>query len=136
MSEQPRPQIDGKIVAFGVLDIVPTGVSSVYFCYDPKGPFGHVKWGKVGSLQTKSSVRDPLADFQTSCAQISALREIALVKDMQQAGLRDFRYEYLGRSPCSNLGNTMAADELDRRLLCPLLHQGEAIVCCCSASLD
>lgn len=44
-------QIDGKVVAFGVLDIVPTGVSSVYFCYDPKGPFGNVQWGKVRLLR-------------------------------------------------------------------------------------
>ena len=95
-----RTQVDDKVVAFGVLDIIPTGVSSVYFCYDPASPLSaDVKWGQVGP-QLRSKL-PPLALMRPRLPQISALREIALVQDMRAAGLDDFKYEYLGASPCS-----------------------------------
>jgi len=43
-------RIDGKLVAFGVLDLLPSTVSSVYFIYDPDevGKFG---MGKVSAMR-------------------------------------------------------------------------------------
>lgn len=43
-------RIDGKLVAFGVLDMLPNTISSVYFVYDPDalGKFG---MGKVSALR-------------------------------------------------------------------------------------
>lgn len=43
-------RIDGELVAFSVLDLLPNTVSSVYFVYDPEavGPFG---MGKVSALR-------------------------------------------------------------------------------------
>ena len=42
--------VDGELVAFGVLDIVKGGVSSVYFVYDPEGEMGSMGWGKVSRV--------------------------------------------------------------------------------------
>lgn len=60
-------QVDGQVVAFGVLDIVPTGVSSVYFCYDPASPLSSdVKWGKVCLMFARRD-QDVFADSSLPC---------------------------------------------------------------------
>lgn len=41
-------RLDGKLVAVGVLDLLPHAVSSVYLFYDPD--YGHHDWGKISAL--------------------------------------------------------------------------------------
>lgn len=41
--------LDGRLIAVGVLDILPKCVSSVYFFYDPD--FSHLTLGTYGSLR-------------------------------------------------------------------------------------
>ncbi len=41
--------VDGKLIAVGVLDLLPTSVSSVYLFYDPS--FGHLELGKVSAMR-------------------------------------------------------------------------------------
>lgn len=51
--------LDGALVAFAVLDILPSGVSSVYFCYDPAHTdTAGIGWGKVSALREASLVRE------------------------------------------------------------------------------
>ncbi|TFL04391.1 arginine-tRNA-protein transferase [Pterulicium gracile] len=64
-------RVDGKLIAMGVLDILPSCVSSVYFVYDPA-------WEKH------------------SLGKLSALREIALARKMHEAGAKDLKYLYMG----------------------------------------
>ncbi|EJU06406.1 hypothetical protein DACRYDRAFT_103351 [Dacryopinax primogenitus] len=63
--------LDGKLIALGVIDILPNCVSSVYFMYSSKVE----KWGM---------------------GKISALREAMLVREMHEAGLEDLKYLYMG----------------------------------------
>ena len=42
-------RLDGKLVAVGVLDLLPHAVSSVYLFYDPD--FAHFDWGKISALR-------------------------------------------------------------------------------------
>lgn len=64
--------VDGKLIAVGVLDILPKCLSSVYLFYDPD--YAHLALGKV-----------------------SALREIALVLQLQRkAGFHECQWYYLG----------------------------------------
>ncbi|WVO16555.1 hypothetical protein L204_104234 [Cryptococcus depauperatus] len=65
-------RIDGKLVGISVLDIVPHGVSSVYFIWDPAWA-----WASLGKL--------------------SALYEVSLVKRLAEAGAgQGMRWAYLG----------------------------------------
>ncbi|KAK9767455.1 Arginyl-tRNA--protein transferase 1 [Basidiobolus ranarum] len=41
--------LDGKLIAVGVIDILPTSVSSVYFFYDPE--YGYLALGKYSALR-------------------------------------------------------------------------------------
>lgn len=41
-------RLDGKLVAVGVLDLLPHAVSSVYLFYDPD--YAHFDWGKLSAL--------------------------------------------------------------------------------------
>ena len=54
-------RLDGRLIAFAVLDILPRAVSSVYFVWDPE--YAGMSLGKV-----------------------SALRETAMVKELEAAG--------------------------------------------------
>ncbi|KII95226.1 hypothetical protein PLICRDRAFT_34070 [Plicaturopsis crispa FD-325 SS-3] len=64
-------RLDGRLIAIGVLDILPHCVSSVYFMYDP--------------------------DFDKfSLGKLSALREVSLAREMHDAGAPDMRYLYMG----------------------------------------
>jgi arginyl-tRNA---protein transferase len=42
-------RLDGKLVAVGVLDLLPHAVSSVYLFYDPE--YSHFDWGKLSALR-------------------------------------------------------------------------------------
>lgn len=64
-------RLDGKLVAIGVLDILPSCVSSVYLVYDPT--FEKHSLGKI-----------------------SALREVSLAKEIHDAGVDGLQYLYLG----------------------------------------
>jgi arginine-tRNA-protein transferase len=68
--------LDGKLIAVAVLDILPGAVSSVYFMWDPD-------WAGMG------------------LGKISALREIALVQELRQAGLQDMNSYMMGARPHS-----------------------------------
>ncbi|KAL9938609.1 hypothetical protein V8E36_002328 [Tilletia maclaganii] len=65
-------RLDGKLIAVGVLDILPSCVSSVYLYYDPQ--YEHLNLGKA-----------------------SALREILLVQQLRRKrGMEGIQYYYLG----------------------------------------
>lgn len=64
-------RIDGKLVAVGVLDILPRCVSSVYFMYD-------VEWEEF------------------SLGKLSALREVTLAQEIHNAGVPNMGYLYMG----------------------------------------
>ncbi|KAJ7283769.1 arginine-tRNA-protein transferase [Mycena rebaudengoi] len=62
---------DGKLIAMAVLDILPNCVSSVYFMYDQA-------WEEF------------------SLGKLSALREVSLASEMQEAGAPEMGYLYMG----------------------------------------
>ncbi|GLB33700.1 putative ATE1 [Lyophyllum shimeji] len=64
-------RLDGQLIAMGVIDILPHCVSSVYFMYD-------VEWEKF------------------SLGKLSALREIALAREMHDAGAPGMDFLYMG----------------------------------------
>ncbi|KAJ9105304.1 hypothetical protein QFC21_001672 [Naganishia friedmannii] len=64
-------RVDGKLIAFSVLDILPGCVSSVYFVWDPD-----YAWASLGKL--------------------SALRETALAKEFHKTGMSDMGWLYMG----------------------------------------
>ncbi|OUS43188.1 arginine-tRNA-protein transferase 1 [Ostreococcus tauri] len=64
-------RIGGKLVAVGVVDILPKGLSSKYFFWDPD--YARLSLGKV-----------------------SALKEIAFVLEEQRRGARGFDFYYMG----------------------------------------
>ncbi|KAI0347372.1 hypothetical protein BDW22DRAFT_1425409 [Trametopsis cervina] len=64
-------RIDGKLVAMGIIDILPNCVSSVYFMYDSE-------WERF------------------SLGKLSALREASLAKEIRAAGAADMGYLYMG----------------------------------------
>lgn len=49
-------RLDGKLVAVGVLDLLPHAVSSVYLFYDPD--YSHWDWGKISALQEIALARE------------------------------------------------------------------------------
>ena len=49
-------RIDGKLVAVGVLDLLPHAVSSVYLFYDPD--YSEWDWGKISALQEIALARE------------------------------------------------------------------------------
>ncbi|GHJ84169.1 hypothetical protein NliqN6_0571 [Naganishia liquefaciens] len=64
-------RVDGRLVAFSVLDILPGCVSSVYFVWDPD-----FAWASLGKL--------------------SALREAALAREFYNAGMTGMSWLYMG----------------------------------------
>ncbi|KAJ6516014.1 arginine-tRNA-protein transferase [Mycena sanguinolenta] len=62
---------DGKLIALGVIDILPSCVSSVYFMYDPE-------WAKF------------------SLGKLSALREVSLASEIKAAGAPGMNSLYMG----------------------------------------
>jgi arginine-tRNA-protein transferase len=63
--------LDDKLIAVAVLDVLPKCLSSVYFLYDPD--YNFLQLGKY-----------------------SALREIAMTKELYNAGLQDLHWYYMG----------------------------------------
>jgi len=64
-------RLDGELIAFGVVDVLPNCISSVYLVYSPKWA-----WASLGKL--------------------SALYEIALVHEINQSGIEDMKWQYMG----------------------------------------
>ncbi|EJD01439.1 uncharacterized protein FOMMEDRAFT_90177, partial [Fomitiporia mediterranea MF3/22] len=64
-------RLDGELIAIGVLDILPSCISSVYLMYNNK-------WEKF------------------SLGKVSALREAALAREMYECGAKDVKYLYMG----------------------------------------
>lgn len=64
-------KIDRKIIGISVIDILPSCISSVYFIWDPD-----YAWASLGKL--------------------SALFEIAIARDMHQAGVESLEWLYMG----------------------------------------
>ncbi|KAF8719145.1 hypothetical protein AX14_011405 [Amanita brunnescens Koide BX004] len=64
-------RLDGELIAMAVLDILPNCVSSVYFMYDKK-------WE------------------QFSFGKLSAMREVALAREIREAGASEMGYLYMG----------------------------------------
>ncbi|THH33666.1 hypothetical protein EUX98_g547 [Antrodiella citrinella] len=64
-------RLDGKLIAMGVIDILPACVSSVYFMYEKE-------WERL------------------SMGKMSALREISLVNEIRAAGVPGMEYLYMG----------------------------------------
>ncbi|EIN10566.1 hypothetical protein PUNSTDRAFT_112398 [Punctularia strigosozonata HHB-11173 SS5] len=64
-------RLDGELIAIGVIDILPTCVSSVYFMYDKK-------WERF------------------SLGKLSAMREAALAQEMHEHGLPNMNAQYMG----------------------------------------
>ncbi|KAK2466134.1 hypothetical protein APHAL10511_001776 [Amanita phalloides] len=64
-------RLDGELIAMAVLDILPHCVSSVYFMYDKK--WEHFSFGKL-----------------------SALREVTLAREINEAGASEMGYLYMG----------------------------------------
>ncbi|KAI9000901.1 arginine-tRNA-protein transferase [Trametes punicea] len=64
-------RLDGELVAVGVIDILPSCVSSVYFMYEKR-------WEKY------------------SLGKLSALREAALAREIHEAGVPGMKYLYMG----------------------------------------
>lgn len=71
--------LDGELIAFAVLDILPGAVSSVYFVWSPK-------WSAMG------------------LGKVSALREAAMVREMRRDGLEDMTAYMMGQSPLLESG--------------------------------
>lgn len=49
-------RLDGRLIAFAVLDILPRAVSSVYFVWDPE--YAGMSLGKVSALRETAMVRE------------------------------------------------------------------------------
>lgn len=84
-------RIDGKLAAVGVLDFLPSGISAVYFFYDPE--FSHLALGVIG-----------------------ALREIDLIKAHLTI---DFKYYYMGFYIHTCQKMRYKGEYLPSQLLCP-----------------
>eukprot|EP01017_Pseudomicrothorax_dubius_P017783 TRINITY_DN19943_c0_g1_i1.p1 TRINITY_DN19943_c0_g1~~TRINITY_DN19943_c0_g1_i1.p1 ORF type:complete len:243 (+),score=65.99 TRINITY_DN19943_c0_g1_i1:60-731(+) len=91
-----RYYLDGNLLAVGVVDIFPTGLSSVYFFYDPA--YQKLALGIIGSL-----------------------KEIEWVKE-QQKYFPDFKYYYLGYyiQDCKKM--VYKAEYEPSELLCPVSY--------------
>jgi arginine-tRNA-protein transferase len=64
-------RVDGHLVGISVIDVLPHCVSSVYFIWDPDWA-----WASLGKL--------------------SALREVAMAREMAEAGAQGMGWLYMG----------------------------------------
>ena len=64
-------RVDGQLMGISVIDILPSCISSVYFIWDPDWA-----WASLGKW--------------------SAMREIALARDIRGAGAEDMKWVYMG----------------------------------------
>ncbi|KAG6918917.1 hypothetical protein DXG01_010572 [Tephrocybe rancida] len=83
-------RLDGKLIAMGVIDILPHCVSSVYFMYDDT-------WEKF------------------SLGKLSALREISLVLEMHDAGAPGMEFLYMGSNACILIDRKLRRQIRERR---------------------
>ncbi|XP_026474942.1 arginyl-tRNA--protein transferase 1 [Ctenocephalides felis] len=96
--------LDGKLIAVGVIDILPSCVSSVYFYYDPD--YGHMSLGTYG-----------------------ALRELMLVRQLNQK-YPDLKYYYMGYYIHTCLKMKYKARLRPSFLLCPVTYTWISIEKC------
>jgi len=85
---------EGKLIALGVLDIIPTGMQSIYFLFDPD--YSHLSLGVIG-----------------------VIKEIDYMKKIQRY-FPEFKYYYLGGyiQTCSKIRYKVDYDPAE--LLCPI----------------
>jgi len=89
--------LDGKLIAVGVLDIVPTCIYSVYFFYDPE--YNHLSLGTV-----------------------SIIKEIEYMQEMQKY-FKDFKHYHLG-GYVQNCGKMVYKKDFEpAELMCPETFQ-------------
>lgn len=82
-------RVDGKLVAIGVIDILPGCVSSVYFIYaEGWGPWSLGKVSASSILKINSGYRYFI--------KISAIREVTLAKELHDAGAEIVDSLYMG----------------------------------------
>nr|CAG4651823.1 EOG090X06AF [Triops cancriformis] len=96
--------LDGKLIAVGVVDILPHCLSSVYFYYDPDYSF-------------------------LSLGNYASLREIAFVRQVQQVN-RDFKYYYMGFYIHSCVKMRYKGNYQPSFLLCPETYQWQPLSSC------
>ncbi len=82
-------RLDGKLIAMAVIDILPNCVSSVYFMYN-------AEWERfsLGKVCTSPGLTKWILLISR---QLSALRELALTKEIREAGAPGMQYLYMGK---------------------------------------
>ncbi|KAJ7228778.1 arginine-tRNA-protein transferase [Mycena pura] len=78
---------DDKLIALGVIDILPNCVSSVYFMYDSVRVCPH-------SSPDLMAFRKEWEEF--SLGKLSALREVSLASEIQESGVPEMGWLYMG----------------------------------------
>lgn len=73
----------------GVIDILPSCVSSVYFMWEKE--FENYSLGKVRSLSHCRYTQELIVS-----SQLSAMREVALAREIAEAGAEGMGYLYMG----------------------------------------
>mmetsp|Transcript_27328 Transcript_27328/g.49158 ORF Transcript_27328/g.49158 Transcript_27328/m.49158 type:complete len:471 (+) Transcript_27328:1633-3045(+) len=88
-------RIDGRLIGFGVIDILPKGVSSVYFVYEPE--FKFLSLGVVGAIKEIEFIKQYLTD--------------------------DFKFYYMGYyiDTCQKM--RYKAEYAPSQLLCPVTYR-------------
>lgn len=79
-------RVDSQLVGISVIDILPSCISSVYFIWDPDWA-----WASLGKL--------------------SALREAALAKRMNDAGVSGMQWTYMGQLDNDTVVGSSGADK-------------------------
>ena len=88
-------RLDGQLIAFGVIDILPTCLSSVYLVWDPD-------WSGL------------------ALGKLSALREIAFVRQLHASGMQGMEWYYMGYYIHSCAKMRYKADYIPSYLLDPV----------------
>jgi arginine-tRNA-protein transferase len=82
-------RLDGKLIAIGVVDILPKCVSSVYFIYDPE--WQKYSFGKVTVHLLHRAI------LTNSSHKLSALRETLLAQEIHETGVPEMTSLYMGK---------------------------------------
>jgi arginyl-tRNA---protein transferase len=86
-------RLDGRLVGMGVIDILPSCVSSVYFMWEKE--YEKFSLGKVGHME---HTRETYSHLNLRHPQLSALREISLAKEFHDAGVTQLKHLYMGQT--------------------------------------
>lgn len=79
----------------GVIDILPSCVTSVYFMWEKE--YEKFSLGKVSRM-----VRKKLQSLSLWLSQLSALHEISLAKEFHDAGVPQLKHVYMGQGTARN----------------------------------